>query len=131
MTSFVLPLALGATPAAVKSKVVGNLLQYIRTHNNTWWGGIINNRFLFDVLQDNGAADVAVSMLKRKEYPSYGYMYFNDLEPARECMWELPDGPFEGTGMNSRNHHMFSSVGKFLMDHIGGLRVNSQGELVA
>lgn len=131
MTTYVLPLALGATPPAVRGKVFGNLLKYIKDHSNTWWGGIINNRFLFEVLHDNGAADVAIAMLKRKEYPSYGYMYFNEFEPARECMWELPDAPFEGTGMNSRNHHMFSSVGKYLMDHIGGLQMTSETELMA
>merc|ERR1712139_519408 len=84
-----------------------------------------------DVLHDNGAADLALTMLQRKEYPSYGYMYFNELEPARECMWELPDAPFEGTGMNSRNHHMYSSVGKYLLEKIGGLRMNSDGKLTA
>merc|ERR1712232_958887 len=69
MTSYVLPLALGATPPALQKQVAGNLIKYIHEHNNTWWGGIINNRFLFNVLYDNGAADLALQMLKRKEYP--------------------------------------------------------------
>ena len=42
-------------------------------------------------------------------------MYFNELEPATEGMWELFDAPYEGTGMNSRNHHMFSSVSAYLV----------------
>merc|ERR1711957_997758 len=72
-------------------------------------------------LHDSGHGDVALAMLKKREYPSYGYMYFNDLEPAKECMWELPDAPYQGTGMNSRNHHMFSSVGHYLMTRVAGL----------
>merc|ERR1719263_249538 len=91
----------------------------------------MNNRFLFDVLREGGRGDIALKMLQRREYPSYGYMYFNALEPARECMWELPDAPFEGEGMNSRNHHMFSSVGKYLLDHLAGLHTTSGGRLMA
>jgi len=97
-----------------------------------WTGGIINNRYLFDVLHENGAGDVALQMLQGKEYPSYGYMYFNALEPAKECMWELPDAPFQGTGMNSRNHHMFSSVGHYLVKYVAGLSVDFfEGRLTA
>lgn len=129
MITYVLPLALGATPPALRGQVFDGLLKYIKEHNNTWWGGIINNRFLFDVLHDNGRPDVALAMLQKREYPSYGYMYFNNLEPARECMWELPDAPFEGTGMNSRNHHMYSSVGKYLLERIAGLEMLPDGEL--
>lgn len=124
MINYVLPLALGSVPDSEKTAFVQGLLQYIAAHNNTWTGGIINNRFLFEVLADNGAIDLAWTMLKRKEYPSYGYMYFNDLEPATENMWELPDAPFEGDGMNSRNHHMFSSVGQFLVTHGAGLSLD-------
>jgi alpha-L-rhamnosidase len=121
MITDVLPLALGAVPDSLRGTVVENLLQHIQAKNGTWSGGIINNRFLFDVLHENGHADVALAMLKKRTYPSYGYMYFNDLEPARECMWELPDAPYQGTGMNSRNHHMFSSVGHYLVTRVAGL----------
>lgn len=121
MITNVLPLALDAVPSSERDTVFQNLLNHINEKNGTWSGGIINNRFLFDVLHDNGAADIALSMLKKKDYPSYGYMFFNDLEPARECMWELPDAPYQGTGMNSRNHHMFSSVGHYLVTRVAGL----------
>jgi len=124
MTTYTLPLALGAVPDELKAQVVAALVSLIAGSNTTWTGGIINNRFLFEVLHDNGQGDLALRMLQSKAYPSYGYMYFNDLEPARECMWELPDAPYEGTGMNSRNHHMFSSVGEYLVKHVGGLRVH-------
>merc|ERR1712166_202162 len=124
MITSVLPLALGAVPTDLHDSVVQTLLDHISSKNGTWTGGIINNRFLFDVLHDEGHGDVALAMLKKREYPSYGYMYFNDLEPAKECMWELPDAPYQGTGMNSRNHHMFSSVGHYLMSRVAGLSHN-------
>lgn len=131
MITNVLPLALGAVPDSEKTAVVQALLNHISIKNGTWSGGIINNRFLFDVLHDAGHGDVALIMLKRREYPSYGYMYFNDLEPAKECMWELPDAPFQGTGMNSRNHHMYSSVGHYLLTRVAGLSKAANGEFQA
>jgi len=132
MVTNVLPLALNAVPISEHSTVIQNLLNHIASKNGTWSGGIINNRFLFDVLHNEGFADVALLMLKRRTYPSYGYMYFNDLEPARECMWELPDAPFQGTGMNSRNHHMYSSVGHYLSTRVAGLsRGPRDGEFTA
>jgi len=132
MITNVLPLALGAVPTDLHHGVVQSLLDHISSKNGTWTGGIINNRFLFDVLHDEGHADVALAMLKRRDYPSYGYMYFNDLEPAKECMWELPDAPYQGTGMNSRNHHMFSSVGHYLVTRVAGFSHNpAEREFIA
>lgn len=49
-----------------------------------------------------------------------GYEFNNDNEPAT-TLWELPDGDSEGPGMNSRNHHMFSSVGAWLYKDLGGI----------
>merc|ERR1712008_101924 len=133
MITYVLPLALpGTVPEANRELLVNALVARIHARNGTWSGGIINNRFLFDVLHKNGHADLALAMLKRRDYPSYGYVYFNELEPAKECMWELADAPFEGAGMNSRNHHMFSSVGHYLVTRVAGLSLDSRtGELIA
>merc|ERR1712008_301459 len=125
MITYVLPLALpGTVPEAKRELLVDALVARIHARNGTWSGGIINNRFLFDVLHKNGHADLALAMLKRRDYPSYGYVYFNELEPAKECMWELADAPFEGAGMNSRNHHMFSSVGHYLVTRVAGFSQN-------
>lgn len=123
MITWVLPLALKAVPGNLQAHVIQRLVEYIRSKNNTWTGGIINNRYLFDVLANHGHVELAVEMLKSKTYPSYGYMFFNALEPARESMWELPNAPFQGVGMDSRNHHMFSSVGAFLIKHVAGLQL--------
>lgn len=129
MINFVLPLALGVVPEDEKQAFVKGLLDHIEKNGGTWTGGIINNRWLFDVLHDHGAADVAHSMLTRKSYPSFGYMFFNEFENATENMWELPDAPFQGTTMNSRNHHMFSSVGAYLQ-RMAGLSVDMAARTV-
>ncbi|CAE7618777.1 unnamed protein product [Symbiodinium natans] len=129
MATYVLPLAIGAVPATEVPAVSRGLLKYIADHGNTWTGGIITVRFLFDVLHDIGAAATALSMLQKKDYPSYGYMYFNEYEPANESMWEVPDAPYQGPGMNSRAHHMYSSVGHYLTARVAGISL-SQGHHV-
>ena len=35
-------------------------------------------------------------------------------------MWEIPDAPYQGAGMNSRAHHMYSSVGHYLTTRVAG-----------
>jgi alpha-L-rhamnosidase len=47
-------------------------------------------------------------------------MMVNPFEPAT-TIWELMDAPSEGPGMNSRNHHMYSSVGQFIVERYGGI----------
>ena len=73
-----------------------------------------------------GFGPLAVDTLLRTAYPSFGYTFNNDNEPAT-TLWELPDGDSEGPGMNSRNHHMFSSVGTYLFEGLGGLAQRTYG----
>eukprot|EP00967_Tisochrysis_lutea_P138353 scaffold249529_cov35-Tisochrysis_lutea.AAC.2 len=53
-------------------------------------------------------SDLSLAILMQLDYPSIGYGFANPYEPANESLWELADAPFEGPGMNSRNHHMWS-----------------------
>ena len=61
---------------------------------------------------------VALAVLEQTDYPSIGYSFANSLEPATTNLWELPDAPAEGTGMNSRNHHMYSSFSGYLVQYL-------------
>ena len=58
---------------------------------------------MLEALPKLGRADVALSMLLRTDYPSFGYQVTNSLEPAT-TVWELFDAPEEGGSMDSRNH---------------------------
>jgi hypothetical protein len=66
--------------------------------------------------------DLAVTMLSDTTYPSYGYMFNNPRETNATTLWELWNAPFEGDGMNSRNHHMFGSVGTYFYRYLAGLK---------
>jgi len=83
--------------------------------------GIIGFKFLFEQLAAMGRADDAMAVLEATDYPSIGFMGYNKYEPATENVWELWDAYTEGVGMNSRNHHMFSSYTKYLIENPGGV----------
>jgi hypothetical protein len=107
MTADVLALQLGAPDAASTTNATRkHLLANVQSAENHFTTGIIGFKFLFDQLAAAGSADVALAVLEQTTYPAIGYSATNTLEPATSNVWELPDAPFEGTGMNSRNHHM-------------------------
>lgn len=115
-------LFLGAADAAgVASQVQGALVNdIVKTHGNHWFTGIIGMRFLHNVLTAYGNPNVAIDTLLQPDYPSFGWWFNHPDEPAT-TMNELPDMSAEGPGMNSRNHHMFASVGGWLYEDLAGI----------
>ncbi len=117
-----LALALGAAKAAgVEPAVQARLAASVAEANNHHTTGIIGWRFLFDGLRAGGHEEVALALLEQTDYPSMGFMRSNEYEPATANLWELNDAYHEGTGMNSRNHHMWSSYSHYLVSEIGGM----------
>jgi hypothetical protein len=82
-------------------------------HANHSTTGIVGLRFLLELLADGGMADVALAILQRTDYPSFGWAINHPLEPATTT-WELYDAPQEGPSMNSRNHVMFATPSVWL-----------------
>ena len=118
-TALVLPLSLGIVPDKMRAKLaLVDSIKEVQGHYNT---GIIGFRWLFDVLSDMDEHDTAFSVLSKTDYPSIGYYFANGEEPATENLWELPDANREGTGMNSRNHHMWSSYSSYLVRKVVGI----------
>ena len=113
---------------AIVLGVAGNttgqhLVDVIRNDTHHFYAGIIGFKFLFDALYDFGYQQDALAILEATDYPSIGFMITNTMEPATSNVWELIDGPYEGPGMNSRNHHMFSSYSSYLVRKLAGIDV--------
>lgn len=53
------------------------------------------------------------------------------MEPAVGSLWELWDAPTQGPGMNSRNHHMFSSISAWIVQGVGGVDAAAAGAACA
>jgi len=121
----VLALALpGVVPPNVHDVVVGILVTDITKQGNHVTTGIVSNAQIYPVLSDNGHHDLALELVTSITYPSYGYMFNNPYENAT-TVWELWNTPLTGPGMNSRNHHMYATVGAWFYTHLAGIDFTS------
>lgn len=114
-TASALGLAAGVLTDAEAKQAADKLSARISSSDNgKLTVGIIGNKFLFSELRKYGYSKTASDLLHGYAEPSFGYMLNNTMEPAVSNLWELWNAPTQGPGMNSRNHHMFSSVDKEL-----------------
>ena len=124
-TAQILALALpNVVPSNVRNAVFEYLISDITEKANHVSAGIIGTAQLYPLLYDNGYHDRALELITSSTYPSYGYMFNNPYENAT-TLWELWNAPFEGPGMNSRNHIMYGSVGAWFYSHLAGIDLTS------
>lgn len=114
-------LTAGAVPEDQIAAVAQQLVDDIASHDTHPTFGIIGSKATFPALKATGHMDVAVALAEQTTQPSFGYMIYNTIEPASGSLWELWDADSQGPGMNSRNHHMFSSVSQFIVSGVGGV----------
>jgi len=120
--TYSLPLALDIVPSNIKSDFISDWLKVIENNNYHVASGIIGTKFLFPSLSNNNKTDIAMRIAQQMDYPSWGYMINNKFEPAT-TVWELWNSWEAGPGMNSRNHHMFSSISGWLRTELVGLTI--------
>lgn len=123
--TYVLPLAVGAVPADkinTFAKAFLNRLEDPKQDNSHVTGGIVTTRHLFPVLTQLNQHDIALKIAQQMDYPSYGFMIHNNLEPAT-TIWELWNSHNGSAGMDSRNHHMFSSISGWLVTNMAGISI--------
>jgi len=120
-TTFALPLALGIVPNASAQKVAESFIESMQAAKLHLTVGIIGGKALFPALAAIGRKDLALAVLEKTDYPSFGFMRYNTLEPASSNLWELMDAPYQGHGMNSRDHHMWGAFSSYLVNHVAGL----------
>ena len=101
-------------PEEYRAGVVASLKKEIEENGGHLNTGIFGTQIFFDVLCDNGMADVAYEAMCRKDCPGYGWW----LEQGAQTMWEYWDG------RNSRNHPMFGGGLTWLYTRIAGLQAN-------
>ena len=111
--SNVLALYMGV-PDSVKADVVRTLEHEIGvTYNGHLNTGIFGTRFLFEVLCDNGLTELALRVLRQRDFPGFGYW----IEQGATVTWEAWNGD------NSRNHPMFGGGLVSLYRDLAGVRV--------
>lgn len=114
--SNLLALHFDIVPASMRKKVLKNLVDDIKAHDYHLTTGNIATKYLFDVLSDEGLADVAYRIATKTDYPGWGYMLAMGATTIWE-RWEL------GTtsAMNSHNHPMYGTISTWFYKHLAGI----------
>ena len=89
-TELALPLFLDIVPQAQQQAVVEALVRQIEHHDKHVTSGIIGTRAIYEALAKNGRMDVALAMLAKTDFPSYGYMVQGNVyEPSTTVTYML------------------------------------------
>lgn len=121
--TYVLPLYLGIVPSNVEPQMVNAFLNQLQGSDQAHiTAGIIGTKFILPLLTQLKRQDLAMEIVQQTSYPSWGFMIHNQYEPAT-TLWELWNSHNGSAGMDSRNHHMFSSVSGWMLTDMAGLAV--------
>ena len=85
--------------------------------------GFVGTPYLLHVLSDYGYADLAYSLLLRREYPSWLY----PVTKGATTIWEhwdgiMENGDFWSADMNSYNHYAYGSVADWVYGTAAGIQ---------
>ena len=114
--SNVLALAMGAPPASCRG-YVAEALRYelenkYNSHLNT---GIFGTQYLFETLAANGMQDLAGTIIRQTDFPSYGHW----IAQGATTTWE------QWNGQDSRNHPMFGGGLTWFYRCLAGVRADA------
>ena len=107
-----LPLFLGICPD--KDAVLRHLIEDIKNHGTRLTTGDVGNRYLFQVLAENGQNELLFQMLNHDEAPGYGYQLKAGATTLTE-QWMPENG-------SSQNHFMMGQADEWLFKTIAGIR---------
>lgn len=100
------------------------LLALIHEKNDSFDCGILGCHTIFHVLSKFGEGELALHMITKKEFPSYGHL----IEIGETSLPErfMPDG----APLDSHNHHFFGDIARWFIREIAGLRVENYKKVV-
>jgi alpha-L-rhamnosidase len=122
-TSQILALRFDLLPERLRKAAADVLADDIRRRGGKLSTGFLGTPYILDALAGNGHGDVAVQLLLRKAYPSWGYM----VSQGATTMWERWNSDTSGTAMNSFNHYAFGAVVGFIYRRIAGIDAAAPG----
>jgi len=105
---------------AEKPEAFRVLLKLIDGEGGHFDTGILGGRVIFHVLAEHGQADLALHMITRPDYPSYGFW----VAQGATSLWEQ----FHLKQIASHNHHFWGDISHFFIRHLAGIDYK-RGEL--
>lgn len=102
--------------AEEKSQAFGRLLDFIKAADEHIDTGVLGARVIFHVLSDFGYSDLALKMIARPDFPSYGYI----VEQGFSTLWER----FTREPVDSVNHHFWGDITAWFVKALAGIDYN-------
>ncbi|MBO4733023.1 MAG: hypothetical protein J5662_00965, partial [Clostridia bacterium] len=102
-----------------KQRAFEALLKFIREADDHIDLGILGGRVIFHTLSEFGYTDLALKMITRSDYPSYG----NWLKRGATTLWENFDPVF----VNSSNHCFWGDISAWFIKVLAGINYNPEG----
>ena len=120
---YIFALKMGLLPEAQRAEAADRLAADIKARGHLTTG-FVSTGYLCPMLSEYGYTDVAYSLLLSESYPSWGYTIKN----GANTMWERWDSytienGFGDVSMNSFNHINFGSIGEWMYQYMGGIRM--------
>ncbi|NLH30118.1 MAG: hydrolase, partial [Bacteroidales bacterium] len=114
--SYAMPLYAGLVDSQYKQAVLDNLVKDIEKHNYKLTTGDVGNRYLFQVLAENGLNEIMYKMHNHKEVPGYGFQVQFGATTLTE-QWDPRKG-------NSWNHFMMGQIEEWFYKSLAGITVD-------
>lgn len=111
-----------------RERILNTLVANLAKHKDHLVTGFVGTPYLCHVLSDNGRHDLAGTVFMQQDYPSW----LNCVNLGATTIWERwnsldKDGNFDVSGMNSFNHYAYGSIGSWMAQKLGGLRIAEPG----
>ena len=116
--SYALPLYLNMVAPEHRDSAMAHLLADIRAHGMRLSTGEVGNRYMFELLADEGYDDVMYAMHNHQEVPGYGFQ----LKYGATTLTEQWD-PRQGA---SWNHFMLGAIDEWFFRSLGGIRMDTE-----
>jgi alpha-L-rhamnosidase len=115
-TSYILPLRFDLLTPAQRLDAGARLAAAIQARGSLTTG-FLGTPYILDALADSGQASMAMWLLRRRGFPSWGYM----LDKGATTMWERWNSDTGDVAMNSFNHYALGAVSGFIMRRLVGI----------
>jgi alpha-L-rhamnosidase len=117
-TAQVLALAFGLVPEARRARVVEAVVRDVAERGGNLATGIVGTRYLLKELTRAGRIDVAFGIATQTDRPSWGEWHALGYSTLLEA-W--------GPAVRSQDHHMFGSIGQWLLEDLAGIEPRRPG----
>lgn len=119
MTGQAIGLYFGIFDAGEEERAFDVLLTLIREKQDNFDCGVLGLYTLFHVLSRFGRGDLALHLITKRDYPSYGH-FIESGETSLPERFMPDDAPID-----SHNHHFFGDIVRWFIREIAGLRVEN------